>query len=150
MTAKSSIFIDTNLWLYGLVESQQIDESAKHDKIVSLLQSLLPTAVMYSSLQVLNECHWNLIRKFGYNDQEAQQVIERNILPISTVIPLTLPTYQQSFAYRTKYHFSFWDSLIVASAIECDCRVLYTEDMQHQQHIAEGSLTLINPFVSEP
>lgn len=143
----ANIFIDTNIWIYGLVESQQADESAKHHKVVSLLQETMQTAAIYISSQVLNECHWNLTRKFRYKDHDVQQLIKKNILPISTVIPVTLQTYRQSFVYRTKYRFSFWDSLIVTSAIECQCLSLYTEDMQHQQRIEENNLILINPFV---
>ncbi len=146
MTAKHNIFIDTNIWIYGLVESQHMDEAFKHHKVVSLLQEMAQTAVIYISPQVLNECHWNLIRKFGYDDQDVQHLIEKNILPICMVTPLTLQTYQQSFVYRTTYNISFWDSLIVASAVETDCVWLYTEDMQHNQHLKEDNLLIINPF----
>jgi predicted nucleic acid-binding protein len=147
MTVKDHVFIDTNLWIYGLTESQQPDERDKHYHVVSLLQTLTQTAHIHVSLQVLNECHWNLMKKFQYHEQDVHRLIEENILPISMVEPLTLETYQQSFTYRTRYCFSFWDSLIVASAIEHHCLFLYTEDMQHQQHIKEGNLTLINPFL---
>lgn len=147
MNTKQKIFIDTNLWIYGLVASQQPDESHKHQTILSLLQEVVQTSTIHISSQVLNECHWNLIKKFGYNDQDVQQLIATNILPISIVDSLTLRIYEHSFRYRTKYHFSFWDSLIVASAIESSCRILYTEDMQHQQRLAEEDLLFINPFL---
>jgi predicted nucleic acid-binding protein len=147
MTAKQPIFIDTNLWIYGLVASQQPDESHKHQIMLSLLQQVLQTSTIHISSQVLNECHWNLIKKFGCNDQDVQQLIATNIIPISIIDSLTLRIYHQSFIYRTKYHFSFWDSLIVASAIEAGCRILYTEDMQHQQHLEDKDLMLLNPFL---
>lgn len=41
--------------------------------------------------------------------------------------------------------FSFWDSLIVASALEADCDTLYSEDMQHGRLISRR-LRIINPF----
>ncbi len=34
---------------------------------------------------------------------------------------------------KKKYKYSYWDSLIIASALENDCSILYTEDMQHNQ-----------------
>ncbi len=40
--------------------------------------------------------------------------------------------------------FSFWDSLIVASAEATGCELLYSEDMQHGQQVAG----LCNPFVA--
>ena len=45
---------------------------------------------------------------------------------------------------RTRYGFSFYDSLIVAAALEAGCTTLYSEDMQDGQRI-EG-LTIRNPF----
>ena len=46
------------------------------------------------------------------------------------------------------YGFSFYDSLIVAAALEAGCSRLYTEDMQHGQQI--HSLTIQNPFLQQP
>ena len=43
-----------------------------------------------------------------------------------------------------RYGFSFYDSLIVAAAIESKCTTLYSEDMHHSQHI--GNLSIKNPF----
>ena len=46
---------------------------------------------------------------------------------------------------KLKYNFSFWDSLIIASALENNCSILYSEDMQHGQ-VIEDNLKIINPF----
>ena len=46
---------------------------------------------------------------------------------------------------RSKHNFSYWDSLIVASALENACEVLYTEDLQ-DGHVIEGRLRIVNPF----
>ena len=43
-----------------------------------------------------------------------------------------------------RYGYSFYDSLIVAAAIESGCKTLYSEDLQHGQQI--GDLTIRNPF----
>ena len=48
---------------------------------------------------------------------------------------------------RERYDFSFYDSLIVAAALEAGCTRLYSEDMQHGQQIRH--LTIYNPFVDE-
>ena len=45
-----------------------------------------------------------------------------------------------------RFDFSIYDGLIVASALEAGCGVLYTEDMQHGQKIEE--LVINNPFGS--
>lgn len=45
-----------------------------------------------------------------------------------------------------KYRYSFFDSLILASALESGCDKVYSEDMKHGQNIE--SLQIVNPFIS--
>jgi len=47
---------------------------------------------------------------------------------------------------RKKYKLSFWDELIVSAAIESNCNILYSEDMQHKMLIQ--NTRIINPFVN--
>ncbi len=53
----------------------------------------------------------------------------------------------QALNISQQYGFSYYASLIIASALEADCKTLYTEDLQHNQLI-EGKLRIINPFVN--
>ena len=46
------------------------------------------------------------------------------------------------------YRFSFYDSLIVAAAIESNCAILYSEDLQNGQ-VIENELTIKNPFFKD-
>jgi predicted nucleic acid-binding protein len=55
-------------------------------------------------------------------------------------------TVLQAIDLPTVLHFSFWDSLIVAAALESHGTTLYSEDLQHGQ-VINGRLTLINPFL---
>ncbi|MES2703196.1 MAG: PIN domain-containing protein [Bacteroidota bacterium] len=43
-----------------------------------------------------------------------------------------------------KYDFQIFDSIIVAAALESNCAILYSEDMQHGLKV--NSLTILNPF----
>jgi predicted nucleic acid-binding protein len=61
------------------------------------------------------------------------------------VFCLNLETLVSAFDLRKRYRLSWWDSLIVASALETECDFLYTEDLQHGQTL-EGRLQVINPF----
>ncbi|APB35038.1 Putative nucleic-acid-binding protein, contains pilt domain [Gloeomargarita lithophora Alchichica-D10] len=45
-----------------------------------------------------------------------------------------------------RYGYSYWDSLIIATALQSNCNILYSEDMQHDQLI-EGKLRIINPLL---
>lgn len=105
----------------------------------------MQSQTLVTSTQVLNEFHSNLIKKFNIEDATALHIVEQNILPISLVVPVSYQTYHSAYKLRSNYSFSFWDSLIVASALENNCTTLYTEDMQHLQKI-ENQLLIINPF----
>ena len=54
-------------------------------------------------------------------------------------------TIIQAFDIVKQYKYSYWDSLIIASALENNCSILFSEDMQHNQLIA-NKLKIINPF----
>jgi predicted nucleic acid-binding protein len=45
-----------------------------------------------------------------------------------------------------RYDFQIFDSIVVASALEADCSILFSEDMQHSQ-IVDGRLQIMNPFL---
>jgi predicted nucleic acid-binding protein len=45
-----------------------------------------------------------------------------------------------------RYDFQLFDSIIVASALEAECDILYSEDLHHGL-IVEDKLTILNPFV---
>ena len=59
---------------------------------------------------------------------------------------VTPATMQRALDIAGRYGFSWFDSLIVASALEARCGTLYTEDLQHSQ-VIEGKLIVTNPFL---
>jgi len=52
---------------------------------------------------------------------------------------------ERAWQIKLRYQFPYWDSLIVGAALEADCAVLYSEDLQHQQ-VIEHTLHIMNPF----
>jgi predicted nucleic acid-binding protein len=68
------------------------------------------------------------------------------LIPIVSVVPLDLKNYKTAYKIRDNYSFSYWDSLIIASALERGCETLYSEDMQHNQ-VIENKLTIKNPLI---
>jgi predicted nucleic acid-binding protein len=51
-----------------------------------------------------------------------------------------------SIGIAERYGFSFYDSLIIAAALETGCTTLYSEDLQYGQ-VIDGKLTIQSPFV---
>jgi predicted nucleic acid-binding protein len=61
------------------------------------------------------------------------------------IYPLNIELAYKGLKIKSQYQFSYYDSLIIASAYENNCNILYSEDMQHAQ-VINGKLTIINPF----
>ena len=76
---------------------------------------------------------------------KAQQNPIAEIAEDCIVSPVSFTTIQKAWEIKIRYQFSYWDSLIIAAALENDCGVLITEDLQHNQIIAE-KLQIKNPF----
>ena len=118
-----------------------MDESSpKHQQALTVISQ---SGVMLST-QVVNEVCNNLLRKAGYTEQEIRQTVEnfQQRYPIHSV---TLNEACQASELRESFSLSYWDSLVVASAIAADCRIIYSEDMHNGLNI--NGLQLINPFV---
>lgn len=142
-TVKSNIFIDSNIWIYAFLDSEK--EHAKQQRVVSLLEGIPSDSSVIASVQVINEFHWILSRKYGIGDATIKAKVTKGIAAIASIAPLDFKVYQDAFRIRGKYNISFWDSLIVASALENKCTVLYSEDMQHGLLI-DNKLKVVNPL----
>ena len=102
---------------------------------------MLPLTI---SNQVVHE-YYSVMLKNKASDVLIQANI-KTMLWHCDVFCLNLETLVGAFDLRERYRFSWWDSLIVASALETECELLYTEDMQHGQ-VIENRLRIINPFL---
>lgn len=133
-------FLDTNILLYSYSE----DEADKQSIALQLLEEYDADVII--SKQVINELTNILFKKFKLSSDEVENVL----LELDTVIPIVdfdLSTQIKAIRIKDKYNLQFYDSLIIATALENKCTILYSEDMQHNQ-VIDGKLTIINPFMS--
>lgn len=131
------IFFDTNVILYAY--------SVAIDHKNSVAKSLINITNSIISTQVLQEMCNVLIKKFKLD----QVSILKTVLELNKNFSVKMNnggTIKEALKIHFKYHYSFYDSLIIASALENECSILYSEDLQHNQKI-ENSLTIINPFI---
>ncbi len=129
-------FIDTNIVIYSLSK----DEHKQHKALVLLANKPI------MSVQVLSETANIMRRKLGFDITAIRAVINRINQECSSLQPITLATLNAALDIAERYSFSHYDSLIIAAAIQADCTILYSEDMQHGQ-IIEGRMSIINPFL---
>jgi predicted nucleic acid-binding protein len=129
-------FVDTNLLVYLLAD----DERA--DKLHELFSSAFNDIIL--STQILGELYSVLTRKKLKTHREAKLIIEELIFNFE-VLPVRDSNVISALNISEEYGFSYWDSLVVATAIDAGCKFLYTEDLQHGQVIG-GKLKVTNPF----
>ena len=125
------VFIDTNIFVYAKLITGQ--EQVKYQQAKCFLQSQQQTVVV--STQVLSE-FVNVLIKHRVSDNAIQAGIDA-IAENSMVSPVSFCTVQDALKIKSRYQFSYWDSLIIASALENGCTILFTEDLQHNQMIEE-------------
>lgn len=58
---------------------------------------------------------------------------------------ITIETIRLAWQVKSRYQLSYWDSLIVASALQSGCAILYTEDLSHGL-VIDNSLRITNPL----
>ena len=132
-------FIDTNVWLYAFVQGE---DPSKHTVARGLLQRSEPII----STQVINEVCVNLLWKASFSEEQIGELIG-SFYEKYHVVQLNRSILLDASGLRQRYSFSFWDSLIISSALQSNVSVLYSEDM-HDGLLVDGRLRIVNPFVN--
>ena len=133
----STCFIDTNIWLYSFIQSQNTQKTEIAGAIISECEIAIST-------QIINEMCVNLIKKVNFSERKIRNLIE-SLYSKYTVLELSQDILLKASKIRANHSFSFWDSVVAASALDCDAEYLITEDMQ-DGFTLEDKLTIINPF----
>ena len=129
-----SAFIDTNVLVYAQGTGAK-SETAR--------QVILNGGVI--SVQVLNECAAVLRRKFGLEWDVTADALADVRTALGPAHPIDVEIHLNAVDLARLHDFSFYDALIVASALAAGCDTLLTEDLQAGRRIA--GLTIVNPFV---
>lgn len=135
----AKVFLDTNIIIYCYSQS----EPDKQQIAIDCVQAGSP----WISTQVLNETINTLKRKFSLDYIQIGAVVDELKQQLQIAVVST-STIQFALAIAQKYQYSYFDSLIVASALEVGCDRLYSEDMQDGQQI-DNQLTITNPFLKQ-
>jgi predicted nucleic acid-binding protein len=134
------IFIDTNVWVYLYLH----DDKEKYKIAEEYLLKNNPNAVFIITWQIINELSNTLLR-YKYNESEIRKYIEQ-LCKTCTIQDFTKEIVLTAASLREKYSFSFWDSIIVGSALFSECNLLISEDMQNGLTVDE-KLIIKNIFV---
>ena len=132
---KDKFFLDSNIVLY-LFDIEPIKKSVAINLIRQ--KPVISTQVIIETLNIS-------IRKLKLSKELSFKNAEY-LMTVCNLILIEKDILIKSFDIARKYKFSHLDSLIIASAIEGNCNILYSEDLQHKQKI-ENKLQIINPFI---
>lgn len=135
-------FLDTNIFVYSLDRNSPV----KSQKASKLVREGLTTQKGIVSYQVIQE-FLNVALK---RSQQPIKTADAEFYLVSILYPLlSVHSSQALFADALRLHdgnaLAWYDSLIVAAAIQAKCEILYTEDLHHGQKF--GALKVVNPFL---
>ena len=136
------VFFDTNIVVYCFDTLEPRKQTRAKDVLAHALNS--QTGVV--SYQVIQEfCNVATKAKRLQLPQERILAYINLVLQPMNQVGSSPQLIEFALKLRSEHGFSFYDSLILASATQAKCHVLYTEDMQHMQRV--GSLQIVNPFL---
>lgn len=128
-------FVDTNVLIFAAIKNDPRSERA---------EELLARGGVIS-VQILNEFVSVARRRYQMPWKELRAALQWIRILCPDPVPITVDTHDEALRIAGRYGYQIYDSLVIASALEAECDVLYSEDLQHGQRI-EAKLTVRNPF----
>jgi predicted nucleic acid-binding protein len=134
-------FVDTNLWVYRLDRR----EPEKSIFVRDWIRKLATEHEIVVSTQVMIELRSVLTRKFTPPLSPSDTRIALEVLSAFEVVSTHSNLVLDAHELATRERLSWFDALILESAIRSGCDVLFSEDFDHQRRF--GTLTVLNPFL---
>ena len=131
------VFIDSNILIYAY----SVDEPDKQNIVRKLFYNHHTVII---STQTVNEFVNVTTRKKMLTNKTASLIVSE-LFKVFLVQAIDQKIIQKAILLAEKHRYSYFDCLMLASALSSGCSVLYSEDMHHS-HAVEGSLKIIIPF----
>lgn len=134
-------FLDTNIFIYTFDPRTPEKQSICRELIVDALA----TQNGLISCQVVQEFLNVATRKFKQplSDKDCLRYLASVLGPLCEIFP-SIQLYRDAIEISASWKYAFYDSLIIAGALNAGCTSIYTEDMQHGQTVKD--LRIVNPF----
>jgi predicted nucleic acid-binding protein len=133
-------FLDTNIIIYAY----DVSAGSKHDTAKQIVQDLWNSGTGLISTQVLQELYVSITRKIPVPlDIKSARGLISDFLKWDIVIN-DGTMILSAIDIQARHKYSFWDSLIIASAIKANADILLSEDLTDGQTIS--GLKIHNPF----
>jgi predicted nucleic acid-binding protein len=136
---KNNLFIDTNIWLYFFLK----DDRRKYRIVMEYLEKNNLDSKFIITYQVINEVT-NILLKNNFTEIEIKENIDY-LFKICAIHDFSKEIVLLASYVREHYSISFWDSILVGSALSAKCNTLVSEDMQDGL-IIDNKLLIKNIF----
>lgn len=135
-------FLDTNIFVYSF----DANTPAKSRRAQELIRRAVATRKGIISYQVVQEFFNVALRRFvqPMTAAEAEEFLATVFSPM-LVVHSSQALYSEALRLNARFKLAWYDSLIVAAALESESSILYSEDFQAGQRFS--TLTIENPFV---
>ena len=135
--------IDTNIFVYALDDNEAAKQAKAQEVISRLVQPPVQTVTLWQVAGELLSClsKWESAGRITAGD------VERHFRDVFALFPLKIPSarvFEISFALRSRFSLSHWDSMLLAACKEAGIARLYSEDMATATDY--DGLTIVNPF----
>ena len=137
----AEFFLDTSILVYSFDDTV----SVKRDNACDLIARALWQGNGVISWQVVREFLNVALHKWEkpMTPGDANLFLNSTLEPLCAIYPS--PTlWCAALSLQMESGYRFYDSLIVAAALQCGARILYSEDLQHGRTF--GELEIRNPF----
>ena len=134
----SAEFVDTNVLIYA----HDNTAGQKRRTSMDLLARMFEESSGALSIQVLAEFYAASTRKLGLAADEAEDILSD--LGTWTIHRPAHDDLIKASRLHRRHSISWWDAMVVTSAMELGCRILWTEDLTDGRHF--GSVTIRNPY----
>jgi predicted nucleic acid-binding protein len=131
-------FIDTNVLVY----TDDLDALAKQQRSLEIVETVRLDGSGVVSTQVLQEYFVTATRKLHVDGAIARRKVE--LFSRLNLAEIGLETILGAIDVHRLYRLSFWDALIVRTALDSGCSELLTEDLSPDQQF--HGLRIVNPF----
>jgi predicted nucleic acid-binding protein len=131
-------FLDTNVFLYAA------SSAPGEQKLARCALELIANTQFGTSIQVVQEFYVNATGKLKKVIPEEKVSVVVELLLGRPLVLTTLALFRVAVRLRERYQIGYYDAAIVAAARELGARVLYSQDLSHEQ-VYEG-IRVVNPF----
>lgn len=130
-------FADTNVLVYMFSDQPQ-----KLDKAWSAALESRCVINVQVTMEFCNVC----MKKLRFTSAEMNSALD-TVLSICDERPVGGSTIRGAISIKERYGYSFYDSVMISSALENDCQYLLSEDMRDRQVI--DGMTIVNIFAEK-